>query len=153
MCLRATSNSFQKVKNYKYVETNRRKCACAGLSALPFFYEVMAVADGIELFLTRANLLLNSAYRKIQDDPGGNSGDKFQLAKSVGERVSGSWKDLSMQLMEAQKIIRAKSDCPSRIIMLSVIIDDLRKSRGLHSVSAYRHGLHIQVQACGCSAE
>ena len=105
MCLRATSNSFQKVKNYKYVETNRRKCACAGLSALPFFYEVMAVADGIELFLTRANLLLNSAYRKIQDDPGGNSGDKFQLAKSVGERVSGSRKDLSMQLMEAQKII------------------------------------------------
>ena len=31
--------------------------------------------------------------------------------------------------------------------------DDLRKSRGQHSVSAYRHGLYIQVQACGCSAE
>ena len=91
----------------------RRKCACAGLSALPFFYEVMAVADGIEQFLTRANLLLNSAYRKIQDDPLGNSGDEFQLAKSAGERVSGSWKDLSMQLMKAQKIIRAKSDCLS----------------------------------------
>ena len=27
-------------------------------------------------------------------------------------------------------------------------IEDLRKSRGLHSVSAYR-----QVHACGCSAE
>ena len=26
-------------------------------------------------------------------------------------------------------------------------IDDLRKSRGLHSVSAYRQGLYIQVQA------
>ena len=24
-----------------------------------------------------------------------------------------------------------------------MIIDDLRKSRGLHSVSAYRHGLYI----------
>ena len=34
-----------------------------------------------------------------------------------------------------------------------LIIDDLQKSRGLHSVSAYRHGLYIQVQACGCSAE
>ena len=34
-----------------------------------------------------------------------------------------------------------------------VVIDDLRKSRGLHSVSAYRHGLYIQVHACGCSAE
>ena len=34
------------------------------------------------------------------------------------------------------------------------LIDDLRKSMGLHSVSAYRHGLYIiQVQACGCSAE
>ena len=32
-------------------------------------------------------------------------------------------------------------------------IDDLRKSRGLHSVNAYRHGLYIQVHACGCSAE
>ena len=32
-------------------------------------------------------------------------------------------------------------------------IDDLRKSRGLHSVSAYRYGLYIQVHACGCSAE
>ena len=32
-------------------------------------------------------------------------------------------------------------------------IDDLRKSRGLNSVSAYRHGLYIQVHACGCSAE
>ena len=32
-------------------------------------------------------------------------------------------------------------------------IDDLRKSRGLHSVSACRRGLYIQVQACGCSAE
>ena len=32
-------------------------------------------------------------------------------------------------------------------------IDDLRKSSGLHSVSAHRHGLYIQVQACGCSAE
>ena len=30
-------------------------------------------------------------------------------------------------------------------------IDDLRKSRGLHSVSAYRHGPYIQVHACGCS--
>ena len=30
------------------------------------------------------------------------------------------------------------------------VIDDLRKSRGLHSVSAYRHGLYyIQVHACG----
>ena len=33
------------------------------------------------------------------------------------------------------------------------LIDDLRKSRGLHSVSAYRHGLYIHVHACGCSAE
>ena len=32
-------------------------------------------------------------------------------------------------------------------------IDDLRKSRGLHSVSAYRHSLYIQVHACGCGAE
>ena len=84
-----------------------------GLVSTSLFYEVMAVADGIEQFLTRANLLLNSAYRKIQDDPLGNSGDEFQLAKSAGERVSGSWKDLSMQLMKAQKIIRAKSDCLS----------------------------------------
>ena len=30
--------------------------------------------------------------------------------------------------------------------------DDLWKSRGLHSVSAYRHDLYIQVNACGCSA-
>ena len=37
--------------------------------------------------------------------------------------------------------------------ILPALIDDLRKSRGLHSVSAYRHGLYIQVQACGCSAE
>ena len=28
-------------------------------------------------------------------------------------------------------------------VMLGVLIDDLRKSRGLHSVSAYRHGLYI----------
>ena len=28
----------------------------------------------------------------------------------------------------------------------------LRKSRGLNSVSAYRHGLYIQVHAWGCSA-
>ena len=33
------------------------------------------------------------------------------------------------------------------------LIDDLRKSRRLHSVSAYRHDLYVQVQACGCSAE
>ena len=33
------------------------------------------------------------------------------------------------------------------------LIDDLRKSRELHSVSAYRHGLSTQVHACGCSAE
>ena len=33
------------------------------------------------------------------------------------------------------------------------LIDDLRKSRGLHSVSTYRHGLYIQVHACGCNAE
>ena len=36
------------------------------------------------------------------------------------------------------------------------VIDDLQKSRGLYSVSAYRHGLYIysiQVHACGCSAE
>ena len=26
-----------------------------------------------------------------------------------------------------------------------VVIDDLRKSRGLHSVSAYRHGLYIYI--------
>ena len=34
-----------------------------------------------------------------------------------------------------------------------MLIDYLQKSRGLHLVSAYRHGLYIQVQACGCSAE
>jgi len=32
-------------------------------------------------------------------------------------------------------------------------IDDLRKSWGLHLVSAYRHGLYMQVHACRCSAE
>ena len=33
-----------------------------------------------------------------------------------------------------------------------LIIDDLWKSRGLRSVSDYRHGLYIQVQACRYSA-
>ena len=37
--------------------------------------------------------------------------------------------------------------------IVSTLIDDLWKSRGLHSVSAYKHGLSIQVHACGCSAE
>ena len=32
-------------------------------------------------------------------------------------------------------------------VIRATLIDDLRKSRGLHSVSAYRHGLYIQVQA------
>ena len=37
--------------------------------------------------------------------------------------------------------------------VFQALIDDLRKFRGLLSVSVYRHGLYIQVQACGCSAE
>ena len=32
-------------------------------------------------------------------------------------------------------------------------IDDLRKSRGMHSVSAHGHGLSTQVHAYRCSAE
>ena len=39
------------------------------------------------------------------------------------------------------------------VFLLTFSIDDLRKSRGLHSISAYKHGLSIQVPACGCSAE
>ena len=38
-------------------------------------------------------------------------------------------------------------------IAVETAVDDLRKSRGLHSVSAYRYGLYIQVHACRCSAE
>ena len=56
----------------KYILTitlEQRECACAGLSALLFFFVAMAVSDGIQQFLTRANLLLNSVHRKIQDDP------------------------------------------------------------------------------------
>ena len=75
----------------KYIITGmlkRRKCACAGLSALPFlFVAIMAVADDIQQFLTRANLLLNSVHRKIQDDPEENFRDQFQLEKSAGERL------------------------------------------------------------------
>ena len=29
------------------------------------------------------------------------------------------------------------------VLLMYSVIDDLRKSRGLHSVSAYRHGLYI----------
>ena len=48
------------------------------------------------------------------------------------------------------------SHCCCNILQLNTLgvtqyaIDDLQRSRGLHSVSAYRHGLYY---ACGCSAE
>ena len=29
-----------------------------------------------------------------------------------------------------------------RLLYVQILIDDLRKSRGLHSVSAYKHGLY-----------
>ena len=38
--------------------------------------------------------------------------------------------------------------CGQCLVILSLTIDDLRKSRGLHSVRAFGHG-----PACGCSAE
>ena len=47
----------------------------------------MAVADDVEQFLTRANLLLNWDHRKIQDDPGENFRDEFQLVKLVEENL------------------------------------------------------------------
>ena len=49
-----------------------------------------------------------------------------------------------LTLFEACKLTGLKVD---------IVIDDLRKSGGLHSVNAYRHGLYIQVQACGYSTE
>ena len=54
-----------------------RQCACAGLSALPYLFVAMVVADGIKQFLTRVNFILNSFYRKIQDDPEGTLGTSF----------------------------------------------------------------------------
>ena len=80
---RAASNCLlaSKVHNCNYVHTiievmlKRRNDAHVSTS---LFFIVMAVAAGIARFLTRANLLLNSINRKIQDDPGGNFTDEFQ---------------------------------------------------------------------------
>ena len=77
------------------------------------FFVAMAVIEGIEHFLTQENLLINSFFRKIQYDPEGNLRDEFRLVKSVGEcpvpgRISQS------KLLEALKIINAKSDRPHR---------------------------------------
>ena len=66
----------------------------------------------------------------------------FLLRVSVTHRpafarlILGRWKERSLRMKPP-----------------SLPIDDHRKSRGLHSVSAYRHGLKIQVHTCGCSAE
>ena len=51
-----------------------------------------------------------------------------------------------MQML--QSVIRYKRFYTVQVMhMLQSVIDDLRKSRGLHSVSAYRHGLYI-AQSC-----
>ena len=41
----------------------------------------------------------------------------------------------------------------SEVAITYLLIDDLRKSRGLPSVGAYRYSLYIKVHDCGCSAE
>ena len=51
---------------------------CELVSTSFFFVAIMAVADGIAQFLTRANLLLNLIHTEIQDDPAGNFRDEFQ---------------------------------------------------------------------------
>ena len=54
------------------------------------------------------------------------------------------------------------SDCEDKVMNIiktdmkitdGVAIDDLRKSRGLHSVSAYRHGLYIYRSRPACVAQ
>ena len=70
---RAASNGLLVSNSHRqYIITvmlKRRECACACLSALPFLFVAMAVAEGIEQLLMQTNLLLNSVHKNIQDDP------------------------------------------------------------------------------------
>ena len=70
--------------------------------------------------------------------------------KPLGWQAEGPRFDSASALLSLQKLWSVDS-----LVTFSLTIDDLRKSRGQHSVSDYRHGLYIciQVPACGCSAE
>ena len=74
-----------------------------------------------------------------------------QLSKSMKalSRTNTCTKTKQCQLSKSMKALSRTHICTKT---KQVSTDDLRKSRGLHSVSAYRHGLYIQVHACGCSA-
>ena len=64
---------------------------CELVSSSFWFVAIMAVADGIAQFLTRANLLLNLIHTKIQDDPAGNFRVEFQ---GPNHRAENHWREI-----------------------------------------------------------
>ena len=93
---------------------------------------------------------LNAVKRKVTNTP---VLAYFDPEKELVLQVHSSKDGLGAAILQGGRPIEFASRALTQAEQKWAQTDDLRKSRGLHSVSAYKHGLYKQVYACGYSAE
>ena len=87
--------------------------------------------------LEEENQFIKDRLRNLEEklDSAENHSKRNNLFYGIPTAAGETWSDCEDKVMNIIKTDMKITD--------GVAIDDLRKSRGLHSVSAYRHGLYI----------
>ena len=89
--------------------------------------------------LEEENQFIKDRLRNLEEklDSAENHSKQNNLFYGIPTAAGETWSDCEDKVMNIIKTDMKMTD--------GVAIDDLRKSRGLHSVSAYRHGLYIYI--------